>query len=398
MTPQSATSEIVPVILAGGAGTRLWPLSTERYPKQFLRLTGDTSLLQQTLARLGPLHCQAPIVVCNDEHHFIVGDQCRYCGIATGGVVLEPAPRNTAPAAAMVAIRATAAGADPVLFVLPADHYIADDTAFATAVTRGAPFARRGSIVVFGIHPRHPATGYGYIRAVAGTNGGGVAKVAAFAEKPGRTRAEEYLAEGGWYWNSGMFLLRASVYLDELKTHRPDILKACRAAVDKASTDGRVYRAGDAFLRCPSESIDRAVMEKTQRGIVVPVDMGWSDVGTWDSLAEVLPFVKSPPRPWGRAETLRSRDGFRLTRLTILPGKAHFPDVYEQGAYWAVVRGVAEVVSHGQQLALPAGEATHVPSGIRPRLNNAGEEDLVIVELRRYRRFYKNGVDPFDDF
>ena len=396
MATRSATREILPVILAGGSGTRLRPLSNERYPKQFLRLTGETSLLQQTLSRLGGLRCQAPLVVCNDEHQSIVADQCLYCGEGISGVVLEPASRNTAPATAIVAIAATGNGADPVLFVLPADHFIADETAFTAVVERGVPFAERGSIVVFGIPPTHPATGYGYIRARAGANGPSVAKVAAFAEKPGLTTAEQYLAEGGWYWNSGMFLLRASVYLDELETHRPDILKACNAAIDVAAADAGVHRAGDAFLRCPAESIDRAIMEKTRRGVVVPADMGWSDVGTWDSLAEVLPFTKRTRRPWGHAETFRSRDGFRLTRLTILPGKT-LEDRDDGARHWVVVRGLAEVVSPSQRLALPAGESIDVPRGLRPRLINAGEEALVIIELRTSRRFHRNGTEPFDD-
>ena len=426
MATQSATSEIQPVILAGGSGTRLWPLSNERYPKQFLRLTGETSLLQQTLSRLGGLRCQAPIVVCNDKHQSIVADQCLYCGEELGGVVLEPVSRNTAPATAIAAIAATGAAtggagiaADPVLFVLPADHFIADETAFAAVVERGVPFAEKHNIVVFGIPPTHPAPGYGYIRARAGANGGGVAevaRVAAFAEKPGLTTAEQYLAEGGWYWNSGMFLFRASVYLDELETHRPDILKACNAAIDVAAADEGVHLgacavevsrqrdfqrdhqvalAGDAFRRCPTESIDRAIMEKTRRGVVVPADMGWSDVGTWDSLAEVLPFTKRTRRPWGHAETFRSRDGFRLTRLTILPGKTR-EDPDDEARHWVVVRGLAEVVSPYRRLALPAGESIDVPSGLPPRLINAGEEALVIIELRTSLRFHRNGTEPFD--
>lgn len=383
MATQSATSKIVPVVLAGGSGTRLWPLSREQYPKQFLRLTGETTLLQQTMTRLAGLRCQAPIVVCNEEHGFIVADQCGGCGVEVGAMVLEPAARNTAPAVALAAIRAKAEGADPVLFVLPADHHVADETAFAAAVERAIESAEAGNIVVFGINPSHPATGYGYIQTgAAGANDATVAKVTRFAEKPSRAVARRYLAEGGWYWNSGMFLLPASVYLDELARHRPDILEACIAAAE-VQTGAEIHRAGDAFLRCPAESIDRAVMEKTTRGVVVPIDMGWSDVGSWNSLAEVVPWEKSVQRPWGHAETFRSGDGFRLKRLTVLPGKSVLPQVPEhRSTYWVVVRGLAEVASAEERRALATGESTYVPSAVRPCLTNTGEEVLVVVDVQ----------------
>ncbi|MDE0420349.1 MAG: mannose-1-phosphate guanylyltransferase/mannose-6-phosphate isomerase [Gammaproteobacteria bacterium] len=289
MATGTATNTILPVVLAGGAGTRLWPLSRELEPKQFHRLLGEETLLQQTLGRLARLGGRPPVVVCNDEHRAIVADQCRDCGIEPDAMVLEPVSRNTAPAVALAALNAGARGDDPVLLVTPADHHIGDEPAFAAAVGRAVPFARDGGIVVFGIPPTHPATGYGYIKTGPGLAGDGRgATVAAFSEKPTRTRAEHYLAEGGWYWNSGMFLVRTSVYLDELKAHRPDIHQACVRAGTNRRAGTQWHLAGNTFEQCPGESIDRAIMEKTRKGVVVPADMGWSDIGDWTSLAEVL--------------------------------------------------------------------------------------------------------------
>ena len=262
MANHPATRNILPVVLAGGAGTRLWPLSRANYPKQFLRLFEESSALQQTLLRLSNLRCRAPYVVCNREHRFIAADQCRQCGVDPDALVVEPAGRNTAPAAALAAFRATSEGADPVLFVLPADHHIADEAAFVATVGRAIGFAETGNIVVFGIRPTYPATAYGYIQGGATASDDGVAEVAAFVEKPAGAVAKRYLADGGWYWNSGMFLFRASVYLDELGHHRPDLLDACKDAATAEQADVRFHLAGDALLRCRPESIDRAVMEE----------------------------------------------------------------------------------------------------------------------------------------
>ncbi len=392
-TPHPAIRDILPVVLAGGVGTRLWPLSRADRPKPFLRLFGESTLLQQTLLRVQVLHCHAPYIVCNQEHGVIAAEQSRKCGVAAGALVIEPAARNTAPATALAALLATARGADPVLLVLPADHHIADEAAFATVVGHAVEFAEAGSIVVFGIRPSHPATEYGYIRADGGASPGGGVPVAAFAEKPAGKVAEQYLAEGGWYWNSGMFLFRASAYLDELARYRPDILEACGAAATFERTDAGFHQAGEAFRRCPADSIDRAVMERTQHAIVVPADMGWSDVGAWDSLSERLPWEKPRRHAWGSAETAPNRDSFRLERLTVSPGKAL--GVTKRGSretFWVVVHGQGEVVRDAERLVLAEGESTQLPRGVRHRLTNAGEHTLQVIEVQTEGPRSEDGV------
>lgn len=280
------SGDFLPVILAGGAGTRLWPLSRELYPKQFLRLVGDKTMLQHALAMLADLPHRPPAIVCNHDHRFIVAEQCRQQGVEPGVVVLEPVPRNTAPALALAALPAERDD-DPVLLALPADGYIGDVPSFHAAVERALPFAQDGGIVTFGIVPQRPETGYGYIRAGAEA-GNGVARVAGFTEKPSPATAAQYLADGGYYWNSGMFMVRASVYLRELHTFRPRIHAACVAAVDAQRKDLDFLRPGDAFQDCPAESIDYAVMENTARAFVVPAQLDWTDLGSWQALAETL--------------------------------------------------------------------------------------------------------------
>ncbi|MCC7463302.1 MAG: mannose-1-phosphate guanylyltransferase/mannose-6-phosphate isomerase [Gammaproteobacteria bacterium] len=277
---------LVPVILSGGAGTRLWPLSRELYPKQLLPLVGSHTLLQDTLQRLTGLETAAPVVVCNEEHRFLVAEQLRVIGSRAGAIVLEPAGRSTAPALALAApaVLATDGGA-ALLLVLPADHVIRDVSAFQAAVRAAAAAARAGHLVSFGVVPRGPETGYGYIR--RGAAAGGAFQIAEFVEKPDRARAQRFLAGGDYYWNSGMFLFRAHRYLEELERHAPDMAAACRAAFAGAVRDLDFTRVDSrSFLACRSDSIDYAVMECTDDAVVVPLDAGWSDVGSWDALHE----------------------------------------------------------------------------------------------------------------
>jgi len=277
---------LTPVILSGGAGTRLWPLSRELYPKQLLALTGEHTLLQQTLLRLGGLPAAAPIVVCNEAHRFLVAEQLRQLAVVPQATLLEPCGRNTAPAialAAHAALQRAAPGTDPVLLVLPADHVIRDAVAFRQAVQQALPSAEQGRLATFGIIASGPETGYGYIQ--RGTPQGVVFAIARFVEKPDLQRARQFVASGEYYWNSGMFLFRARRYLEELTRHAPRIAQSCQAAYAAARADLDFTRIdAAAFEACPSDSIDYAVMEKTDAAVVVPLAAGWSDVGSWSSL------------------------------------------------------------------------------------------------------------------
>ena len=284
-----ASHHTLPVIMAGGSGTRLWPLSRELFPKQFLALDGKRSMLQATVARLEGLTDAQPLVICNEAHRFLVAEQLRQVGALSRNILLEPAGRNTAPAVALAALQATADGSDPLLLVLAADHVIQDPAAFQAAVRTALPLAQAGKLVTFGIVARRPETGYGYIKRGAAVTTGAWA-VERFVEKPALELAEQYVASGDYDWNSGMFLFRASRYLDELEAHRPDILAACRAAFAQPQSDLDFVRVDEAAFRaCPDESIDYAVMEKTGSAVVVPMNAGWSDVGAFAALWEVLP-------------------------------------------------------------------------------------------------------------
>ncbi len=280
---------IFPVILSGGAGTRLWPLSREMYPKQLLALTSQYSMLQDTALRLaGIAGARAPIVVCNEAHRFTVAEQLHALDLEPSAILLEPAGRNTAPAVALAALKAQELDADATMVVAPADHVIRDARAFQHAAEVAARLAQSGKLVTFGIVAYAPETGYGYIRRGAGQ--GPAYPVAQFIEKPPLDVAQQFVASGDYFWNSGMFVFRASRYLSELAAFAPDILEAATAAYRAAKVDLDFVRIDKAaFEACRSESIDYAVMEKTQDAVVLPLDAGWSDVGSWSSLFDALP-------------------------------------------------------------------------------------------------------------
>ena len=288
---------LVPVILCGGTGTRLWPLSRATYPKQYWALAGegDDTLLQQTHQRLaGIAGLQPPLLICNEDHRFIVAEQMRQIGVEPGAILLEPMGRNTAPAVAVAALQATARGDDPLLLVLAADHVIRDAARFRTAVETGMAAAEAGQLVTFGIVPTAAETGYGYIEAAEslseGSQAGGQLQpvpIARFVEKPDRATAEQFLASGRFTWNSGMFLFKASAILAELERLAPEVVSACRAALEHDSADLDFLRLErEAFAGCPNVAIDVAVMERTDRGAVLPLEAGWSDVGSWSALWE----------------------------------------------------------------------------------------------------------------
>lgn len=277
---------ILPVIMAGGSGTRLWPLSRGNYPKQFLALNGEQTMLQNTLNRLNGLAHSPAMLICNEEHRFIAAEQVRQLGADHSGIFLEPVGRNTAPAIALAAFKAIEQGKDPLLLVLAADHVIEDTVAFQKSVHDAAQLAKQDKLVTFGIVGNKPETGYGYIKRGEQFDTGFV--VDAFVEKPDSNTAEQYIQSGDYYWNSGMFLFKASRYLNELKAFRPGIYAACEKAMQNQNNDLDFIRVDkESFEDCPDESVDYAVMEQTKDAVVVPMDAGWSDVGGFSALWEV---------------------------------------------------------------------------------------------------------------
>jgi mannose-1-phosphate guanylyltransferase/mannose-6-phosphate isomerase len=282
--------KIYPVILSGGAGTRLWPLSRAVLPKQLLPLVGDKTMLQDTALRVAGLPgLMAPLIVCGNDHRFMVAEQLRAAGITPLGILLEPVGRNTAPAVAAAAHYLKSIDPEAVMLVLPADHVITNTEAFREAVNRAATLVRDGGLATFGIVPQSPETGYGYIRRGAALgNCEGCYAVERFVEKPDLATAEAFVADGGYYWNSGMFMFAAERYLTELSSFAPDIAAAAEKAVTTGYRDLDFCRLDEtAFTACPSDSIDYAVMEHTAHAVVVPADIGWSDVGSWSALWEV---------------------------------------------------------------------------------------------------------------
>ncbi len=343
------------VLLSGGSGTRLWPLSREAYPKQFLPLVGTCTMLQDTWRRVAALVDGPPIVVANEVHRFLAAEQLRVVGVEQAAILLEPEGRNTAPAIAAAALQAVADGDDPVLLVLPSDHVVRDGGAFRDAVRRARPSAEAGALVTFGIVPTAPETGFGYLQGegarldpqppgLAGRAGrseaddaaprkagaphdarndaNGIQRVLRFVEKPDAATAQAYLDAGGYYWNSGMFLFRASSYLEELERFRPDILAAVRRACKQARRDGDFIRLdAAAFAASPADSIDYAVMERTERAMVLPVDIGWSDVGSWTALWEASEHDADGNAHHGDVIAVDSRNSYvHARRLVALVG------------------------------------------------------------------------------
>lgn len=277
---------MIPIILSGGSGTRLWPLSRTTYPKQFLTLAGEKTLFQATFSRLPDKNIQSPIIICNQEHRFLAARQLLDIGVTAEAIILEPIGRNTAPAIALAALHIEAQGREEVMLVLPADHIIRDLPVFHKALGAGEARAREGKIVTFGIVPDAPHTGFGYIQAAIRGNEG--SDILAFKEKPDVITAQSYIDSGNYYWNSGMFMFSSSTYLQELKTYAPDIFKSCQEAYSEMYQDLDFLRLNEKiFSNCRSDSIDYAIMEKTEHAFVIPLNAGWSDLGAWSSIQDI---------------------------------------------------------------------------------------------------------------
>jgi mannose-1-phosphate guanylyltransferase/mannose-6-phosphate isomerase len=449
-----------PVILCGGSGTRLWPLSREYHPKPLHAVNGERTLLQETALR-----CQGePLVICNETHRFLVQEQLRRAGIRPRAILLESKGRGTAAALTLAAVHAITAD-DPVLLAMPSDHFIPQRDAFHQAVARGAALAEQGNIVAFGVPPVSPETGYGYIRARGDY-------LEAFVEKPDAAKAAEYVASGQYLWNAGIFALRASVWLDAIGEFRPDIFKACERAYRQGKRDGSFYRVDPAtFAECPSDSIDYAVMEKITDAMVVRLDAGWSDVGAWDALWDIEtknaegnvihgdvhaadtrnalliaqhrllacvgledvvvietadavmvahkdkaqaigPLVaklkaagraecfahRKVHRPWGSYDGIESGERFQVKRIVVDPGASLSLQMhYHRAEHWIVVRGTARVTRGDETFLLTENESTYIPPGTRHRLENPGKMPLELIEVQSGAYLGEDDIVRFDD-
>jgi len=340
---------ITPVILAGGSGTRLWPLSRNLYPKQFMQLVDRHTLLQSTLLRLNAMeNAAAPIVLCNDAHRFILAEQLRQIGVQPRAIILEPAGRNTAPALAVAALMAQPE--DPILLALPADHHIRDIQGFLATVRQGAHYAEQGYLVTFGIEPDAPETGYGYIRkgtTLAVSEPPPAWSIDRFVEKPELDTARQYVASGQYCWNSGMFMFKAGKLLKEMEQHAPAIVAACRDAVARGHSDLDFFRLDKAaFSRCPSDSIDYAVMEKTGAGVMVSLASDWSDLGSWEALWQA--GEKDPQRNVVRGDVCLQdvHDSFvhASSRLVTAVGLSHHVVVETKDAVFVAPRDQVQQV------------------------------------------------------
>ena len=377
---------VYPVILSGGTGSRLWPLSRALYPKQLLPLHTERSMLQETLARVqDPAHFAPPLLICNDEHRFIVAEQTRAQGIAPTAIVLEPLGRNTAPAAAVAAILLLRHDPNALMLLLPSDHIIADLPGFHESVARAVAPAREGALVTFGMEPTKPETGYGYIRSGAALGGAaGCCKVERFVEKPPEETARNMLAEGNWYWNSGMFLFGAQAFLNELDRFEPGMRETCTAAIERGSDDLDFFRLdAESFAKVDSRSIDYAVMEHTESAAVVPTRIGWNDIGSWSALWDVGTKDDSGNITLGNVITEGAQDSYIRT----------------DGALIAAI-GVRDlmIVATPDAILVPSTDLAQDVKTVVERLNQAGSQQH-ISHVRVYRPWGSyQSIDNGDGF
>ena len=449
-----------PVILCGGSGTRLWPLSREHHPKPLHAVNGERTLLQETALRCAG----EPLVVCNESHRFLVQQQLRRAGVRPKSIILESKGRGTAPALTLAAVHAVTAD-DPVIVAMPSDHFIAQREAFQRAMERGVALAARGGIVAFGVPPATAETGYGYIRANA-------QYVEQFVEKPDAAKAREYFDSGQYLWNAGIFAVRASVWIDAIGSFRPEILKACERAYRQGKRDGAFLRVDPAaFAECPADSIDYAVMERVSDAMVVRLEAGWSDVGAWDALwgleakdangnvihgdvhtadtrnallisqhrllacigLDDVVVVETPDavmvarkdkaqaigamvaslkaagraeclahrkvqRPWGSYDGIESGERFQVKRIVVEPGAALSLQMhYHRAEHWIVVRGTARVTRGDETFLLTENESTYIPPGTRHRLENPGKLPLELIEVQSGAYLGEDDIVRFDD-
>jgi len=451
-------TNIVPVVLAGGSGTRLWPLSRKLYPKQFHTLIGDLSLLQATLTRLTEVATQGPIVVTGDDTRFLVAEQCRECGVDWHSIILEPQARNTAPAIALAAQLALQSDPDAVLVVLSSDHVIADQPALLSAVRTAVAAVADGGLLTFGIDPEFANTQFGYIERGADVIPG-VSKVAAFHEKPDAQKAAEFLASGRHSWNGGMFVFKASSYLTELEKFEPAIHSAALTAVKEGQSDLDFFRPSSAFNSAPDVSIDYAVMERTDNALVMPVDIGWSDIGSWSALRDIMDkddagnatvgdvlihdtknsmlfsqsrliaavgvedvvAIETPDailissrerakdraepethtevyRPWGSYETIELADRYQVKRIRVKQGASLSLQMHHHRAeHWVVVTGTAIVQRDDEEMVLSENESVYIPLGATHRLTNPGKLPLEMIEVQVGSYLGEDDIVRFED-
>jgi mannose-1-phosphate guanylyltransferase len=424
---------LLPVIMAGGTGSRLWPMSRELYPKQFLRLHGKLSMLQETVGRLDNINSKDPLVICNEEHRFLVAEQLRQINQLSHNILLEPIGRNTAPAIALAALSAVANGDDPVLLVLAADHVIANTLAFHQAISLALPYATMGKLVTFGIVPTGPETGYGYIHRgdSLAISGDGAHDVHQFVEKPDYDTALKYIASGDYYWNSGMFMFQAKKYLSELGKFRPDILAACEKAIETSEPDAaqdfiRVKK--EAFIACPDESVlwevnpkdenhnaltgdvflyntsncyintdeklvaavgvDNLVIVNTKDAVLV------IDKSKVQDVKKVVEYLKNNSRsefrrhresyrPWGRSDIVVNEDRFNVNRITVKPGGMFSLQMhYHRAEHWVVLSGTAKVTLEDKSYLITENQSTFIPIGAVHMLENPGKIPLELLEIQ----------------